>query len=205
VLRAFVASLAAWPSAFDLLRYLLEGGYRGHRSVWVNELSLRTGLIADIGCGTGIHAMQFTADAYVGVDLSVDYVTAAARKYPAYQFMAADAMQLPFKARAFHTIMISGMLHHLSDDQVNRVLSEAERVLEHDGTLIVWEDIPSPSAWNVVGHIIHRLDIGRFIRRPDAYRTLLEFHFDVQSTRIFRSGFMDYAVFACRRRKRSDA
>jgi ubiquinone/menaquinone biosynthesis C-methylase UbiE len=204
VLRALVTRLAAWPSIFDLLRYLLEGGYRGHRSVWENELRSQPGKVLDIGCGTGIHAQHFSADAYTGIDISDDYVSAAIRKYPGYQFFASDATKLPFESNIYCTAMISGVLHHLSDEEAQRLLSEAARVLQPDGTLVVWEDIPSRSRWNLIGHLIHRLDLGQHIRPPDGYRRLLELHFDLRSTRIFRSGFMDYAVFQCMLRNHSD-
>ena len=202
MIRRIVQRLADWPAVFDLLRWILEGSYHGHRSVIRMELSSGLGRVLDIGCGTGLHAQFFSPNAYIGVDLSPVYISAARRKRPMYDFLAANACQLPFRADQFSTAMISGVLHHLPDDQAERALAEAARVLSSDGILVVWEDIPSVACWNVVGHVVHHLDLGPYIRHRDGYRCLLEHHFTIRSERLMRSGFMDYVVFACTPRKK---
>ena len=197
MIRQVVQCLADWPSVFDLLRWILEGAYHGHKSVIRNELASRSRQVLDIGCGTGFYAQFFRPDAYIGVDLSPVYIAAARRKHPQYNFLVANACQLPFDANQFSTAMISGVLHHLPDDEAERALAEAARVLSTDGQLVVWEDIPSIAWWNAVGPLIHHLDLGRCIRHRDRYRSLVERHFTIRSERLMRSGFMDYVVFAC--------
>ena len=201
MIRRFVRRLADCPSIFDLLRWILEGGYRGHKSVIQQELTPVGQRILDIGCGTGFYSRFFDAAVYVGVDISPIYISAAQQKYPANQFIVGDGTALPFADSEFETAMISGVLHHLSDDEAQHVLAEASRILSAEGKLVVWEDIPAPAWWNVIGHVIHRLDLGQYIRKPSAYRTLLEHHFIIRSERTMRSGFMDYVIFACSPRK----
>lgn len=204
-MELFVRWLASIPSVFDGLRWILEGGYRGHESVFrielsnavVSETSQR---VLDIGCGTGLHAPRFKADCYRGVDLSDRYVQAARRKYPAHQFDVGDARKLVFGDDSFQTILISGLLHHLNDEDALAVLREASRVLKPGGSIVIWEDIPTTSLWNPVGSVIHRLDQGDWIRTPDQYRQLIEPSFCIESERTFRSGFMDYVVFLTRPR-----
>ncbi len=95
--------------------------------------------------------------------------------------------------------MISGVLHHLDDELANRVLAEAARVVRPGGTVVIWEDIPAPW-WNLVGHLIHRLDLGNHIRTPDSYARLIRNHLDIIETSPFRSGAMDYQLFRARTR-----
>lgn len=197
MIRQAVHRLANSPSAFDSLRWILEGAYRGHRTVITDELSSGSERILDIGCGTGHFARCFNPDCYFGIDLSPVYIAAASRKRPEYNFVVANACQLPIDDNQVRTAIISGVLHHLSDDEASLVLAETARVLAIDGRLVVWEDIPSIAWWNAVGHVIHHLDLGRFIRERDHYRSLLERHFCVRSERLMRSGFMDYVVFSC--------
>lgn len=199
MIRWMVRKLAQQPAAFDGLRWMLEGGYAGHQSVFHQELSGRIDRILDLGCGTGICSRFFATDAYVGADCSSEYLRAAARKYPEYQFILADAAQLPFTDASIPVCMISGVLHHLPDETVHRALSEVSRVLQPEGRLVIWEDIPS-AWWNLPGHIIHALDAGRHIRTPEEYRQLLAQHLEIASNRRIRSGIMDYVVFSCTNR-----
>lgn len=197
MIRALVRRLAALPSVFDLLRWMLEGGYRGHTKLLRERLPSGAGRVLDCGCGTGIYAAHFDPAEYVGVDISATYVSAARHKFHGHSFQVADATQLPFESGVFERAFASGVLHHLDDDTAIQVLSELDRVLTANGLLVVWEDIPAKRWWNLVGKLIHRLDMGEFIRRSDEYRDLLKLRFDIQEASWMRSGFMDYAVYCC--------
>ena len=197
MIRKLVQRLAAWPAAFNVIRWILEGGYHGHKSVINRELSLIRGLLIDIGCGTGFYARFFSAASYFGFDISPVYIAAAIQKHPSHRFMVASGLALPVADQSFGAAMISGVLHHLSNDDAEAVLSETARVLSPDGQLVVWEDVPATAPWNIVGHVIHRFDLGRHIRYAAEYRSLIEQKFVIRSERQMRSGFMDYVVFAC--------
>ncbi|MFO0980001.1 MAG: class I SAM-dependent methyltransferase [Planctomycetaceae bacterium] len=198
--NSFVGWLASMPTVFDGLRWILEGGYRGHKSVLKGELrdtlsASTQNRVLDLGCGTGIHAPHFSPGRYQGVDVSASYIQAARRKFAGYQFDLADARTLKFEDGSFQTVLISGVLHHLNDEDATAVLSEAARMLSNGGVAVIWEDIPCRSAWNIVGSLIHRLDQGKWIRTPSRYRELLAPWFHLESERSFRSGVMDYVVF----------
>jgi SAM-dependent methyltransferase len=193
---SLVRRLAAVPRLFDALRWMLEGGYRGHHSVIRSHLS-DTGRTLDLGCGTGIYARFFPPGSYVGADLNPAYIAAAQAKFPGHQFLVQDATRTSFADGEFDACMISGVLHHLDDSQADQLLGEAARVVRPGGTLVVWEDIPAPW-WNLLGHVIHHLDLGSHIRTPAGYRGLLERRFTIQDTCAMRSGAMDYQVFVGR-------
>ena len=199
MIRWMVRKLSEQPAAFDGLRWILEGGYTGHQSVFRQELSGPIDKILDLGCGTGIYSCFFGTDAYVGADCSSEYLRAATRTFPGYQFILADAAQLPFADASIPVCMMSGVLHHLPDDTVHRALSEVSRILHPNGRFVVWEDIAS-AWWNLSGHIIHALDAGRHIRTSEEYRQLLAQHLEISSDRRIRSGIMDYVVFSCTHR-----
>ena len=197
MLRRLVSWLSTIPSAFDGLRWVLEGGYHGYATVLQNELSPLPSTILDVGCGTGALAGFFPAKSYLGIDCSPTYVCAAGKKHSQHRFAVADATQLPLSDRSFDGVVISGVLHHLSNETARKVLEEVARVLRPGGRFVVWEDIPTRRAWNLVGHLIHALDVGEFIRPPQEYRGLLEQRFVVETERLMRSGAMDYVVFSC--------
>jgi SAM-dependent methyltransferase len=196
---ALVRRLAGVPRLFDALRWILEGGYRGHHGVIGAHLE-NVGRTLDLGCGTGIYAGFFPSDTYVGADLNPDYISAAQSKFPDHRFVVQDATRTSFRDDEFDACMISGVLHHLDDDLAVQMVNEAARVVRPGGVIVVWEDIPSPW-WNLVGHVIHRLDLGSHIRASEGYRALLEPCLEIQQSAPMRSGAMDYQVFVGSPRK----
>lgn len=196
LLHRAVEKLAAMPTVFDGLRWILEGGYTGHRKLIGRHLACVTGRVLDIGCGTGIFAAHFPPDQYTGIDVSSIYTAASSRKHPRHSFVTMDARNLAFETDSFDAAYISGVLHHLSDSDARAVIGEAARVLKPTGQLIVWEDIAAPW-WNLVGHLIHALDLGSNIRTVDGYTAILSSAVSVIRAYRMRSGFMDYAVYVC--------
>lgn len=186
------------PFIFDLLRWLLEGGFTGHRKLIARSISSRARVL-DCGCGTGIYASCFDAAHYFGIDISPIYIRRARAMCPGHRFEVMDATALQLESESFDAVMISGVLHHMDASTVERTIDEACRVLKPTGTLLVWEDIPTRHALNVIGRIVHRLDVGQYIRTSDGYGRLLAARCHVLSSEPFRSGFMDYASFICRK------
>jgi SAM-dependent methyltransferase len=197
MLRQMIETLAARPRVFDALRWTLEGGYAGHHRVIAESLASPPGPVLDIGCGTGVFAGRFRRDEYLGIDISPTYIAAAQRKFPRHRFAVMDARRLDIPDASQSRGFISGILHHLSDDDVAAVLQEMARVVRPDGRIVIWEDIPTQSLLNVVGRTIHALDLGDRIREPAGYRALIAPHLAIRSERLMRSGCMDYAVFEC--------
>jgi SAM-dependent methyltransferase len=191
--NALVRRLAGVPRLFDALRWTLEGGYRGHHRI-IRSYLTNVGRTLDLGCGTGIYARFCSPDSYVGADIDPTYIAAAQAKFPNHRFLVQDGTRTSFLADEFDACMISGVLHHLDDEFASRMVKEAARVVRPGGTIVIWEDIPSPW-WNLIGHVIHRLDLGSHIRTAAGYRTLLEPHVTIQESSSLRSGAMDYQVF----------
>jgi len=106
---------------------------------------------------------------------------------------------LEFSDDSFGGVLVYGLLHHFNDDDAREVLKGVARVLKPSGRALIIEDIPSESRLNVVGHLLHRIENGHFIRSAGEYRSLLDVHLKKQSEQFFRSGFCDYymAVLTC--------
>jgi SAM-dependent methyltransferase len=185
------------PWAFDALRYILEGGHRAHRQLIRDFVKRCPGRVLDCGSGTGIYAPEFASENYVGIDLAPEYVARARAAYSGYDFRVMDAARMDFPDESFDAAILSGVLHHLDGDMARRVLAELRRVLKPDGELLVWEDVPARNRWNLIGHVVHRLDVGTHIRESAGYRDLLLPYFHVEWISNFQSGFMDYGVFHC--------
>ena len=198
IFRRWVRQLSQQPILFDCLRWGLEGGFHEHKQLLKRHFHQRDLRILDCGCGTGIYAKHFSPKGYVGIDVSVAYLDRAKRLNPDYRFECMDAMDLRFEDGSFDAVFVSGVVHHMSNDDVKKVFAEIHRVLHRSGVLLLWEDVPTRSRFNVVGSLVHRFDMGAFIRPAPEYASLLEDRFTTESTEEFQSGFMDYSVFRCR-------
>lgn len=198
-IRRGVEKLSQVPIAFDWLRWILEGGFKKHRQLIARSFPTAAMQILDCGCGTGIYASCFPSASYRGIDLSTKYIERAKRLYPQYQFQVMDAMSLDFNAETFDAVIVSGVIHHLSAADSQRMLSEVSRVLRPGGRLLLWEDVPTRSRLNIIGQLVQRLDVGEHIREADAYNELLSQLFEVEATEEMCSGFMDYIVLSARK------
>jgi hypothetical protein len=87
----------------------------------------------------------------------------------------------------------------MPDELARASAAELHRVLKPGATLLVMEDIPPPSRWNIAGHAMHWLDRGGFIRGDADYRALLGSLFAVRRNYAMLSGICDYAVYVLER------
>jgi ubiquinone/menaquinone biosynthesis C-methylase UbiE len=187
-----VERISDHPVLFILCRRILENDFKAIRALIRRDLRLGAGLrTLDLGCGPGAFADLFAGDPYVGADLNARYIAHAQRKCPG-TFVVGDARQLDLPAASFEQVLIFGMLHHLSDDDARAVLREVVRVLVPGGRLLVIEDIPAISKLNLIGHLIHNVENGEYIRPPEAYHRLYAETLRVEREEILRSGICDY-------------
>ena len=187
-----VQKISDHPVLFIFLRGILENDFKAIRSTIRRELSLAAGVrTLDLGCGPGAFADLFDQGDYVGVDLNARYIDHA-RKHARGAFVVGDAQKLELPDGRFDQVLIFGLLHHLADDQVRRVLAECRRVLVPGGKALVIEDIPSVSRLNLVGRLIHRAENGEHIRPVEDYRRLYSGAGKVERELVMQSGVCDY-------------
>lgn len=202
VVDSLLTRVSQTPHLWNILRSLVEDGFRGEKAVIETELApwsdvgQRTFL--DLGCGTGAFAPCFPAQHYVGVDLSVDYVRFAGQTCQGH-FAASDGTLLPLQDGQFDAALVLGVLHHLPDPVARAVVAELHRVLRPGATALVMEDVPPPDIWNIAGHAMHWIDRGGYIRSEAEYRAFFDQGFATLRTYHMRSGICDYGVYVLRR------
>lgn len=195
------------PQLWNILRWIVEAGFHGEHAVIARELqpfhdSQRRFL--DWGCGTGQFAPDFPADRYLGIDLTREYVTHAGATRPG-SFSVMEGSRLGLADRSFDAALVLGVLHHLPDEVVRGGVRELHRVLKPEARLLVIEDVPPPTIWNLPGHAMHWLDRGDHIRTDDDYRALFAPHFAVRHAYHMRSGICDYGVYVLERQPDGEA
>ena len=192
LLSTVVEKVSDHPVLFIFFRSILENDFKAIRAQIRKDLVLGKGLrTLDLGCGPGAFSDLFDGDDYVGADLHKGYIDWA-RKHRKGTFITCDARSVPLPERRFDQVLIFGLLHHLSDDVTRAVLRETQRLLVPGGRALVIEDIPALSKLNLIGHLIHHIENGEYIRPEAEYRRLfLEFG-RVEGEEILRSGICDY-------------
>ncbi len=197
MLQHFLTRLAGVPHLWNILRWIAEAGYyRHYRAIdaALAPVDDTRRLFLDFGCGTGQFAPRFPAERYVGVDFMRPYVRYAA-KHRTGRFGVMDGKALGLAPERFDGGLVIGVLHHMPDDLVRSTIGELNQALKPDATLLIVEDIPPPSRWNVPGYLMHWLDRGDHIRTDGDYRRLFAPHFGVREHYTMRSGICDYGVY----------
>jgi len=140
-----------------------------------------SGIVLDLGCGTGSAGAAFHASGatVVGADLSPACLDVARTRLDAV--VRCNASHLPFRDDAFDAVIARGALHHL--ERPEEALAEAKRVMRPGATLLVLD--PREFKWlEPIKHFIRQSD-DSFTDDHHAYsvaeyRALIAREFDVE-------------------------
>ncbi len=204
--RRLVNWLSARPTLWNLFRRALEFNFREEKRVIARELTPQAEAIKregrrprllDLGCGTGELALVFlkAGYTYTGIDIAHERIAFARKTYRKATFHVMDASALQYPDGHFDQILVTGVLHHLSDSEVRDIVREMRRVLRPGGRALVMEDIALRGSLNLLGALVHLADAGAYIRRPKQYEPLLEPDLTIEATYPVRCGVCDYQAF----------
>ena len=133
--------------------------------------------VLDLGCGYGDIA-RFYANRcrYVGIDSNPGYITEARRRNVGNnaEFIIADIADTTVHEKGpFDLVLLSGVLHHLSSEQVTAMASDAKSLVAESGRLVAIEPVFSPDQ-RLSARLIIASDRGRFVRDREGYINLLK-------------------------------
>jgi ubiquinone/menaquinone biosynthesis C-methylase UbiE len=92
---------------------------------WIEELPPRRTL--DVACGTGFMTRHIRGEV-VGLDQSASMIELARKQAPSAEFVAGDALVLPFADDSFDRLFTSYFYCHLEEEDRVGFLGEARRV-----------------------------------------------------------------------------
>jgi demethylmenaquinone methyltransferase/2-methoxy-6-polyprenyl-1,4-benzoquinol methylase len=121
------------------------GQERRWRRAVTEALGLRPGQrVLDLAAGTGASSVPFAAAGALPVacDFSAGMLAVGRRTHPQLEFVAGDALRLPFRDDAFDAATISFGLRNVAD--VHVALCELARVTRPGGRLVVLETSQPP-------------------------------------------------------------
>lgn len=155
------------PWVFNAYQALVDGGKRRQIRRFLADVPYAS--VVDIGCGTGNWAAVAKGN-YLGVDLSPSFVAACRARYagdPSKTFLQADVAALDLPER-YDLAQLISVLHHLSDDEVRRLLAWVARSTRFFFVLDLY-----PMPWHPVARVLYALDRGDHIRTPEAQKRLI--------------------------------
>lgn len=130
--------------------------------------------LLDVGCGPG-DILEFLPEGidYIGIDSEASYIKAAEKKYPNARFFCENVANLSARQEfKFDRIFMSGLLHHLEDAEVIKLMIDTRKLLNKNGALICIENVYVSEQSKVARFIISK-DRGQNTRTPEGYSKLI--------------------------------
>lgn len=96
--------------------------------------------VLHVGCNAGTttyHLQSFKPRRLAGVDVNGEAILAAQKLIPSVQFYHAIAHDMPFEDNSFDTIILFSVLEHMFKSDKALAIKEFERVLVHNGVVLV--------------------------------------------------------------------
>jgi SAM-dependent methyltransferase len=170
-------SVLEWP-AFYRLHLLLLVGRQQERFVRDHVRPEAGQRLLDLGCGPGDVLEHLHGVDYVGVDLNPRYVEAARARFGSRgDFRCGSASDLAEQEPgAFDLATANGLLHHLDDDEVGRLLRVARKALRPGGRLVTIDPC-YVAGQSPVARLLLGMDRGRHVRTLDRYQALARAEF----------------------------
>jgi SAM-dependent methyltransferase len=174
-----VRSVLSLPYAYELFARLIGGRRARARFVSDHLRAEPQARVLDVGCGTG-SLLEYLPDVrYVGLDLSPEYVEYARARFAGRggEFRVAEASSIPADLGTFDLAFAIGVLHHMSDDQVRRMVEGVASALGPGGRFVTLDNAyVQGQHW--VARALARCDRGQHVRAPQGYVDLVEAAFD---------------------------
>ncbi len=135
----------------------------------------------DVGCGPAGILDLLPEISYVGLDLNENYINYATNKYGAKgTFICAGVDQLnDYGLKTFDRIIILGVMHHLDDSQLRKLMTSLKNRLNHGGVLITF-DVAFEDRQNLVAKLLAKNDRGKFVRTKEQYLEFINSAFKVE-------------------------
>lgn len=166
-------ALLSAPVLYSALQRTLAGDRV--RQVYVDgHIRPEPGLnILDVGCGPGDIAPFMRGARYTGVDLSSDYIKRAKARFGHLgTFYVSDVADLSkIVDEKFDVIVATGLLHHLDDSEVAKLLGDMTRLLRTGGRVVTIDNV-FIDRQNPLARFVISMDRGQNVRRREAYEAL---------------------------------
>jgi ubiquinone/menaquinone biosynthesis C-methylase UbiE len=134
--------------------------------------------ILDVGCGPGDIVLKFPNSEYVGIDISQEYIDNAKNRFGMlgrFYCVSVDEIE-KIDITKIDIVILIGVLHHLSDEQISDMLEKLKNIMNPGGVLVTLDCAFFPKQ-NLISRMFVSLDRGMFVREADHFRAILKKNF----------------------------
>ena len=170
-------SVLSHSRIYDLFQWIM-GAKRGRTIFSSQYIKARDGdYVLDIGCGTAEIRLFLPDVEYFGFDPNAHYIEAAkkrlqeARKKGSLRHATLDEAALT-ELPKFDIVLVSGVLHHLSDDEVIQLAQLAKAALKEGGRLITIDPCFVEGQSLIARYLVSH-DRGQHVRDVKGYQMLM--------------------------------
>lgn len=175
-----IKSILAVPQIYSLWQWLV--GDCKLRKIYCRDfIKAKDGdRILDIGCGPAnmVYYLPKNID-YVGFDDSRLYIDNAKKKFPQenYSFFCERVNFAKDFDEKFDIIMANAILHHVDDNEAEKLISFAKKNLKPGGRFLSLDGCFVQNQSKIKKWLLEN-DRGKFVRTKDEYFKLFSKHFD---------------------------
>ena len=169
-----IGKLTVFPKVYKFTQRILVDDQLTERIV-MKYLDYQNGMrILDFGCGVGLYAHLFSDEDYCGVDILPQYLSSARNRYPKKEFIDSKDLMQVAKKRPFDRILVLGVFHHMSDEEIKSVLQTFRSISSPDAKVVVLEAIYPENKFDIPGWLLRKMDRGNYVRHISTWNHLFE-------------------------------
>ncbi len=163
--------------------------------------------VLDLGCGTADILGTFNSEAcYVGIDNNRKYINSNKARFKAREtcrFYYTDLNTYAKRTKQlFDIVLMIGVLHHISDDEVESAMESIKKLLAPGG-IFISADCCYVKGMNPIARFLCMMDRGEYVRYVSDYIKMQKEFFDNvwYEVRTDTLGFLPYSLIVFKNRK----
>ena len=179
MLTGILHRIVARPWVYDLAQ--VAAGARTVRGRVAAQAAQLQGarLVLDIGGGTGaVGDMWDSRTKYICLDIDPLKLKGFVARNPTGVALNGDATRLPIADGSIDVVLCNSVTHHLTDDLLERMVSETARVLKPGGRMILTDAVWAPRRW--AGRLLWHYDRGSYPRPMNVLKSLVACHLTIR-------------------------
>ena len=152
--------------------------------------------VLDIGCGPAEILEYLPKIKYFGYDINNDYISYAKKRFGdkgqfyCKKFTVNELKKIP----KFDYVILFGLLHHLEEIEIKKLLINIKKALKKNGKLVTLDNVFIENQ-NLIAKFLIKMDRGQNVRTKKEYIRILYKSFKKIKSQIIHQTFIPYTWF----------